>query len=137
MLGFCNLSRIYSSKNFAKCNWWKSKICLVLRLSSQLYSDSKETQISSCQCPSLSKYLTNRYFKKKSPEKWHKSFLAETIKHGNAEILGYLFDCGANVGEIIGDNRDSLLHLAASYGHEDILNLLFEKGANVHARNIK
>ena len=66
-----------------------------------------------------------------------KSLIAETIKHGNAEILGYLFDCGANVGEIIGDNRDSLLHLAASYGHEDILNLLFEKGANVHARNIK
>ena len=64
-------------------------------------------------------------------------FLAETIKHGNAEILGYLFECGANAGEIIGDNRDSLLHLAASYGHEDILNLLFEKGANVHARNIK
>jgi ankyrin repeat protein len=61
---------------------------------------------------------------------------AETIKHGNAEILGYLFECGANVGEIIGDNRDSLLHLAASYGHEDILNLLFEKGANVHARNL-
>ena len=68
---------------------------------------------------------------------WHWSFLAETIKHGNAEILGYLFECGANAGEIIGDNRDSLLHLAASYGHEDILNLLFEKGANVHARNIK
>ena len=64
-------------------------------------------------------------------------FLAETVKHGNAEILGYLFECGANAGEIIGDNRDSLLHLAASYGHEDILNLLFEKGANVHARNIK
>ena len=51
-------------------------------------------------------------------------FLAETIKHGNVEILGYLFDCGANIGEIIGDNRDSLLHLAASYGQEDILNLL-------------
>ena len=68
---------------------------------------------------------------------FEKSFLAETIKHGNAEILGYLFECGANAGEIIGDNRDSLLHLAASYGHEDILNLLFEKGANVHARNIK
>ena len=66
-----------------------------------------------------------------------RAFLAETIKHGNAEILGYLFECGANAGEIIGDNRDSLLHLAASYGHEDILNLLFEKGANVHARNIK
>ena len=69
--------------------------------------------------------------------RFDKYFIAETIKHGNAEILSYLFDCGANVGEIIGDNRDSLLHLAASYGHEDILNLLFEKGANVHARNIK
>ena len=86
--------------------------------------------------PKLIKIFLQQVIKKVS---WifDKSFLAETIKHGNAEILGYLFECGANVGEIIGDNRDSLLHLAASYGHEDILNLLFEKGANVHARNLK
>jgi len=62
---------------------------------------------------------------------------AEAIKHGNVEILEYLFDCGATAAEIIGESRSTLLHLAASYGHESIIEFLVEsKGANIHARNI-
>ena len=62
---------------------------------------------------------------------------AEAVKHGNVEILEYLFDCGASVSEIIGDSRMTLLHLAASYGHDAIIKMLVEKGGNIHARTIR
>ena len=40
--------------------------------------------------------------------------IAEAINHGNVEILEYLFECGASVCEVIGDNRKVLYSLVFS-----------------------
>ena len=43
----------------------------------------------------------------------------------------------ANIKEIVGEQQNTLLHIAASYGHNELIQQLVTKGANIHARNIR
>ena len=62
--------------------------------------------------------------------------IVEAVKSGNLEIVEILLEAqGTNKNEVVGENQNSLLHIAASYGHNDLLRPLVENGANIHSRN--
>lgn len=64
--------------------------------------------------------------------------LVEAVKLGNREMVELLLECdGTNIKEVIGDQQNSILHIAASYGHNNLLQLLVEKGVTIHSRNIR
>jgi len=59
-------------------------------------------------------------------------------KRRQSAIVEILLDSdGTDIKEVVGEQQDTILHIAASYGHNELTRELVAKGANIHARNIR